>query len=294
MFAVAPLILALPSGQAVDRYGERRAMLVGAALVVVAAAAFVLVGGGVAGLVTANVLLGTGHLCAVVGQQALVANATPARHDSAFGFYTFATSVGQALGPGLILLFGGTRPIPETGTIFLTALGLAVVLLGVTLPLRSSDRVRTTASAGADDRMGSLLRRPGLLRAMLVSCVVLAAVDITLVYLPALCTERGIAAGAIGTLLALRAGASMVSRLFLGRLSRRLGRRPLLSSRRVPASHSPAPHRQCWSRRCPGTRGVSPVALSSTLTWRPGCRWVAVDSRSRLGGRGPDRSVQVG
>lgn len=69
-FAVAPLILAVPSGHAVDRFGERRAMLVDAALVAMAAAAFVLVGDGVAGPVAASVLLGTGHLCTVVGQQA--------------------------------------------------------------------------------------------------------------------------------------------------------------------------------------------------------------------------------
>jgi MFS family permease len=48
------------------------------------------------------------------------------------------------------------------------------------------------------------------------------------VYLPALGAERGVAAGAIGALLALRAAASMTSRLFLGRLSAALGRRRLL------------------------------------------------------------------
>jgi len=227
-FAVAPLILAVPSGQAVDRFGERRVMLVGAVLVVVSAVAFVLLGGGVAGLVAANVLLGTGHLFAVVGQQALVANATPTgRYDAAFGYYTLVTSVGQALGPGLILVFGGRRAIPDTGAIFLATVGLSVLLLGVTLPLRSSERAQSAPQAEVGRTM-SMLRRAGLVRAMAVSCVVLAAVDITLVYLPALGTQRGIASGAVGTLLALRAGASMVSRLFLGRLSRSLGRRPLL------------------------------------------------------------------
>ena len=43
------------------------------------------------------------------------------------------------------------------------------------------------------------------MRALTVSCVVLAAVDISLVYLPVLGTERGIAAGVIGLLLAVRA-----------------------------------------------------------------------------------------
>jgi MFS family permease len=227
-FAVAPLILAVPSGQAVDRFGERRVMLVGAVLVAAAAGAFVLLGGGVVGLVVGSVLLGTGHLCSVVGEQALVANATPAgRHDTAFGYYTFAASLGQALGPGLILLFGGTRTIPDTQTIFLSALGITAVLFGVTLLLRSSVPAGTAAD-DADGGMRTLLRRPGLLRALTVSCVVLAAVDITLVYLPALGAERGIASGAIGALLTVRAAASMLSRLFLGRLSRRLGRRRLL------------------------------------------------------------------
>jgi MFS family permease len=111
-FAIAPLLLAVPSGQAVDRFGERRVMLLGGLLLCTAAAAFVMLGGSIVGLVAASVLLGTGHLCCVVGQQALVANATPAgRHDAAFGYYTFAASLGQSLGPGVILLFGGTQTI---------------------------------------------------------------------------------------------------------------------------------------------------------------------------------------
>jgi MFS family permease len=57
---------------------------------------------------------------------------------------------------------------------------------------------------------------------------VLAGADVTLVCLPALGTGRGIAAAAIGVLLALRAVASMTSRLFLGRLAAALGRRRLL------------------------------------------------------------------
>ena len=76
--------------------------------------------------------------------------------------------------------------------------------------------------------MGTLLRLPGLLRALLISCVVLSAVDITLVYLPALGADRGLAAGFVGLLLTLRAVASMTSRLFLGRLVALVGRRRLM------------------------------------------------------------------
>jgi MFS family permease len=230
-FAIVPLLLAVPSGHAADRFGERRVMLAGGVLTVVAAAGFVFLSDAVWGLLLASILLGVGHLGAVVGQQAMVANRTErARYDTAFGHYTFAASAGQALGPFLIVLFGGQRAIPETDAIFASALGLSVVLVLLALLLPSfalNAQARANAARGS---VRSLLRRPGLLRALTVSCVVLAAVDISLVYLPVLGSEREIAAGTIGALLACRALASMVSRLFLGRLSAALGRGRLLTS----------------------------------------------------------------
>ena len=206
-------------------------MLLGAVLTLASATAFVVAADTVTGLLIACVLLGTGHLGAVVGQQAMVANRTePSRYDTAFGHYTFAASAGQAVGPGLIVLFGGHAPIPNTHTIFVWAAGLAVALLLVSLVLPGSERWLVEAGGGSDTgSMRTLLRRRGLIRALSVSCVVLAAVDISLVYLPALGAERGIAAGAIGVILAVRAGASMVSRLFLGRFVRLVGRARLLT-----------------------------------------------------------------
>jgi MFS family permease len=227
-FAVVPLVLAVPSGQATDRFGERRVMLVGAVLMTLSGGVFALERGGAAGLVLGSVVLGTGHLLSVVGQQAAVANSAGAgRFDSAFGYYTFAASLGQALGPALITLLGGSAELPDTRPIFLTATALGAVLLATTAFLRIPAAERSGAVTGGTG-MGSLLRLPGLLRALLVSCVVLAAVDITLVYLPALGTERGLAAGTVGLLLTLRAVASMGSRFFLGRLVALAGRRRLM------------------------------------------------------------------
>ena len=227
-FAIVPLVLAVPSGHAADRFGERRVMVLGSLLVLLSSAAFVLLADSVGGIVLASVVLGLGHLCSVVGQQAMVANGTPReRYDTAFGHYTFATSVGQAVGPGLIVLFGGEATIPRTSDIFVWATGLTVVLVVLSLLLpRTRGHAGTVHGAGGSVR--DLLRKPGLVRALTVSCVVLAAVDITLVYLPALGAERGIAAGTVGLLLTLRATASMTSRLFLGRLVAWMGRRRLL------------------------------------------------------------------
>ena len=228
-FAVVPLLLAVPSGLAADRWGERRVMILGGVLVLGAAAAFALTGS-VWGLLLASVLLGTGHLCSVVGQQALVANRTPRdRYDAAFGHYTFATSAGQAVGLALIVLLGGQRAIPDTAAIFTWATALGAVLLATSLLLPSSGSAAQRRSA-PEGSVRTLLRRPGLVPALTVSCVVLAAVDISLVYLPVLGTERDIASGTIGALLTVRAAASMVSRFFLGRLAAAWGRRALLTS----------------------------------------------------------------
>ena len=228
-FAVVPLVLAVPSGHAVDRFGERRIVLAGSGLLAVAGLCFVFLADSVAGLVLASMVLGTAHLCSVVAQQALVANRTPAdRYDAAFGYYTFAASLGQALGPGLIVVFGGDRPIPDTRAIFLGATELHVPLLVAAVFLRPSGHHTQAAGGSGAGGMRDLLRQPGLVRALTVSCVVLAAVDISLVYLPALGAERGIASGSIGVLLGLRAVASMASRLLLGRLVATVGRRALL------------------------------------------------------------------
>jgi MFS family permease len=224
-----PLVLALPSGQLADRFGERVVMIAGGTLTLVSALAFSLLGGTVQGLLLASVLLGTGHLGSVVAQQALVANRTARRdYDKAFGRYTFAASTGQAVGPGLIVLFGGAATIPDTKAIFWWTVALSVFLLAsaVLLPRSGTDHV---AGHGTRGGVRELLRRPGLVRALSISCIVLAAVDISLVYLPVLGTEAGISAGVVGTLLALRAAASMVSRFFLGQLSSAVGRGRLLT-----------------------------------------------------------------
>lgn len=227
-FAVVPLLLAVPSGQATDRFGERRVMLVGSVLIALAGAVFLVESAGAVGLVAGSVVLGTGHLFSVVGQQAAVANtAGPGRFDTAFGHYTFAASLGQAIGPALITVIGGSGAIPSTAPIFLAATVLGGLLVVCTLAFRVPVRDRSTGAA-ATGGLRSLLRLPGLVRALLISCVVLSAVDITLVYLPALGADRGLAAGFVGLLLTLRAAASMTSRFFLGHLVHWIGRRQLM------------------------------------------------------------------
>lgn len=225
-FALAPLVLALPSGQLVDRIGERIVMVVGA-LVMASSCVVAALAADVTAVVTASALLGIGHLLSVVAEQAWVANgADPASFDGAFGRYTFAVSIGQTVGPALLLV-AGDATVPDTRPLFIGAAGGTALLLIASAFVRATPR-HVPGAGQTPPRLRSLLRLPGLVRVLLVSSVVLTTVDITLVYLPALGAEREVAAGLVGALLAARAAASMVSRLFVGRLSARLGRRRLL------------------------------------------------------------------
>jgi len=230
-YAVFPLLLAVPTGGLVDRLGERRLMAVGAAVTLSSSVFLLFWGTSIPALVIGTALLGAGQLACVVGQQAVVANnAASSRMDSAFGYLTFAASLGQALGPLAISLVGGASIRPDTRAIFLLAacmsLALFVTTFGVSAKVGA--KRRPSKAAGGSGGVRSLLRTPGVLQALATSAAVLAVVDLTVVYLPALGTERGLTAATVGLLLMVRACFSMVSRLGLGRISRLLGRTRLM------------------------------------------------------------------
>ncbi|ROQ00854.1 cyanate permease [Rathayibacter sp. PhB93] len=223
-FAVVPLLIALPVGGLVDRVGARFVMACGSLLTIAAAGLLLLAGGGLVGLLCGTALLGAGHLGCVVGQQAVVAGgAAGTRLDSRFGYYTFAASLGQAIGPAFIPVFAGSAVRPDPAPLFLVGGALAVLLLAVTTAI-ARPAPRATAEAPSEGSTFGLLRIPGLARALLTSATVVAAVDLTVVYLPALGAERGLPAGVVGALLTVRALASMASRLLLGATTSRFGR----------------------------------------------------------------------
>jgi MFS family permease len=227
-YALLPLFVAVLVGRVTDRRGERGTLLAGAALVVAAAAGLTLFGASVATLVVWNAVLGLGQLLSMVGEQTLVANwSAPHRRDTAFGHYTFAASLGQAVGPAIAAVLGGQATVPDTGRVFTGAVAVAGAALVCTLPLRPP-HARPATAAGRHDGVRLALRVPNLGRAVVASLTVLAAVDLLVIYLPAFGAERGIAADDVGALLAVRAAASMASRFFLGTLVRRVGRGRLL------------------------------------------------------------------
>ncbi|BCW50076.1 hypothetical protein StoSoilB13_24180 [Arthrobacter sp. StoSoilB13] len=126
---------------------------------------------------------------------------------------------------------GGASVRPDTNAIFLLATAMGLVLFLTTFVISGQVSGRRDKAKTADSPKGgaiSLLRTPGVVRALATSATVLAVVDLTVVYLPALGAERGLTAATVGLMLTVRAAFSMVSRIGLGSMSRKLGRMRLL------------------------------------------------------------------
>lgn len=228
-FAVPALLLALPVGRAIDRLGERPALLLGSLALIAATLIAALAGQSFWVLLAATVLLGVGHLMSVIGEQAIVANTTSrGNFDSRFGYYAFAAALGQTVGPLLLALPGGSASTPPVGLIFIVCAGFSAVVLGVSLFVRSSPRQLVESHPSMLSTAGTLLRTPGLPRALLASSIVLSSVDLFLAYIPALGQDRRLTAIVVSAMLVTRSMFSMVSRLFLGPMVRLLGRRVLM------------------------------------------------------------------
>jgi MFS family permease len=228
-FALPGLALAIPAGRLTDRIGERFIAIVGASLVLLAAA-FALLVPSVWALVVATVLFGCGHLLTVVSDQALLANrTTPARRDSVFGAYAFVISAGQGIGAGLLAINAGDGATPDLPLQFALATGCSVAGLACALLLRRSPVLPVTGGIPTRPTgILALMRRPNLMRAVVASSIVVTAVEISLVYFPALGVERGFTAATVSAMLVARAVASMASRLGLGLWIRMLGRQRLM------------------------------------------------------------------
>ena len=240
VYALLPILVAVPLGRVTDRLGRSAEVLL-LGVVLLGAAPLLLAGADALWSVgLASTALGFGHLAFMIAAQGLVAGRSPATGlDRAFGLFTAVTSAGQLIGPLLAgALLGdssGAALLPATRTALLVA--AACTLPAVPVALAAALRFRRQMSAGLlpDDgpaperaRIPALLARPGMRPGLLVSLALLATVDLLTAYLPLLAEERGIAPAVVGLLLGARAGASLASRLLLGRLAARWSRSTLV------------------------------------------------------------------
>ena len=227
-FAILPVFVALSVGRWIDRGNDARACWIGAALILFASIGFWLWGRSALHLLAFSVVLGFGHTFCMAGHQMLaVRSQSPRTRERVLGYYMIAAAVGQGFGPFVVGWLGGAATVPPTNQLFAIGLGAAMASLVVAVMIRSAPERMHQRANGELIRVGTLLRLPGLPAVFAASVVTVTAVDLLVIFLPVLGSERQIDASDIGLLLAARSVASLVSRLFYSKMIFGFGRVPL-------------------------------------------------------------------
>ena len=224
LYALFPVLLALQFGRLVGKIGEGKFIIFGTLSMALTAVALVFANS-VLTLAIATAFAGISHLACMVGGQSMVALRAPREnYDKYFGYYTFSASLGHLVGPLVAALVAGSDgTLPKsTSNAFLLGFVLCVVALVPVINWRKEKpSVEAKSDEGTYAAAIALLKKPGILAAIYVSLAISSVADVLVVFLPLFGTENNFSPYAIGVILAIRAGTTMISRFFLGRLSAR-------------------------------------------------------------------------
>lgn len=227
VYALVPLLIAVPMGRWVGRLGEVPLLFAGCLSFIVLGISFAFINNIIA-IAAATSLAGIAHLSNVAASQAMVASRSPMDlQDQNFGYFSFSTSMGHTFGPmlgGLIAGSAGVLPRSSTSA-FVFAAVLAMLALVPFFLFKGVKEVRTQEErdAAGSIRARDVIERPGIKPAIWTSLAVASTNDVLVVILPLVGTEKGINPVVIGAILSLRSAAAMVSRFLLGRLTGRFG-----------------------------------------------------------------------
>jgi MFS family permease len=225
VYALFPVVLALHFGKWVGRMGEAKFIIYGTLSMLVTSAALMFADS-ITLLALAAGAAGLAHLACMVGGQSMVALRAPQEsYDRYFGFYTFSASVGHMLGPIFAAIVAGSNGnLPKsTSNAFLLGVVLTILALFPVIRWRNERPtvVAQQSSEGTYRTAINLVKRPGILAAIYISLAISSVADVLVVFLPLFGTENNFSPYAVGAILAIRAGTTMLSRFFLGRLSDR-------------------------------------------------------------------------
>ncbi|MEY3325222.1 MAG: hypothetical protein RL694_109 [Actinomycetota bacterium] len=227
IYALLPLIVAVPMGRWVGRLGEIPLLVVGSVSFIALGISFAFLNDVIA-IAIATAVAGVAHLANVAASQAMVASRSPVDlQDHNFGYFSFSTSLGHTFGPiigGFIAGSSGVLPESSSSAFVFAAILAALSLIPFVI-YRGLHEVKSKAEreAAGSIKARAVMRRPGIKPAIWTSLAVASTNDVLVVILPLVGTEYGISPVVIGAILSIRSGAAMISRFFLGRSTSRFG-----------------------------------------------------------------------
>ena len=238
-YAILPLFTAMMLGRVSSRIRRIRFLMVaGVGLIAVGGLGINLAPNALA-VALASAVLGLGHLMFTIGGQSSIARYFPDSDlDKGFGWFTAAYAAGQFIGPliaGMVLGSGtdavSAERIADISLSLWIGMGAALLAVPFLLP-NWQPRVSKSVSAASPERssasIGSVLRIKGMASHIFASMTLLSMLDILTAFLPLVAEKHNVTPAAVGVLLAIRGCASVVSRLFIPKLSAHFERRDLL------------------------------------------------------------------
>lgn len=228
LFALSPIVLALPAGRLADRSGYHRPMRIAVTLVVTGGLVAA-VSQHVAALALAALFVGGGANVGLIAIQRTAGHVARDRTERMriFSWLGLAPAIANVLGP---VLAGAMIDLAGFAEAFalMAALPLATLWLARLVPKdgrRAGGRSPEAAAGTRRSLLGSareLVMRPGLRRLLLVNWLVSASWDVHAFLVPVLGHERDLSASAIGTVLGVFAAAVAAVRLVIPLIAHRL------------------------------------------------------------------------
>jgi len=224
-YSIAPLAVAVYSGRLSDRLGYRRPMLWGCVGSVASLLLPFLFPGLPALYASALLLGGSFSLFNVAAQAFAGVVSTPETRARNFSTLSMGYSISGLIGP-LVVGFG----VDHAGPALTYAILAAVLLPAVALLVRKPDAFEGRgASAAAGSRsVVDLLRIRGLMAMFVASAACVTRWDLFTFFMPIYGTSIGLSASVIGIIISVFGIATLVVRVFIPMLTRRLGEVRLL------------------------------------------------------------------
>lgn len=220
LFAVFPMLLAVPMGRVIDRIGVRKPLMAGCLLASVGVGLAATVQG-LSVLYPAAMLIGTGFMAIFIGaQHAVGAMSLPEQRTASYSRLSLGFSISSFSGPliaGLVIDHSHYSVAYLTCGLFtLTAFVLAASGALKNLPLNT-----VPASQRSKGSPLQLLRDRELRRIFIVGILLAAAWDMFTFVTPLRGSQLGFSASTIGMILASFAAATFVVRLAMPGIVRR-------------------------------------------------------------------------
>ena len=226
VYAIFPLLLGVYSGRLSDRFGPRRPMLAGIALLTVGLIVPI-VWPTLPALFASAILIGTGFVFFNVSNQTLGgALGTPEERTRNFATLGLGYASGHFAGPvvaGYVIEYLGYRYGYATLAAF-TALPFILIAVDKRLDARPATPPKT------NQNILDLLKVPLLRRTVLVSALITTGWDLFGFYVPIYGHSIGLGASTIGNILGAFAIATFIVRALLPKLTRRYGIEPVLAA----------------------------------------------------------------